>query len=64
MLKHYVGVYDPKTGELQLVEAHELVIRGVARSAATQTESNGIKKQQTVCDSTEVPHSQGYTNVL
>lgn len=31
-LKHYVGVYDPKTGELQLVQARKLIIRSILRS--------------------------------
>ncbi|KAI9748368.1 MAG: DNA-directed RNA polymerase I subunit rpa49 [Candelina submexicana] len=30
-LKHYVGVYDPKTGELQVIEAKKLTIRGTLR---------------------------------
>ncbi|OLN88324.1 DNA-directed RNA polymerase I subunit RPA49 [Colletotrichum chlorophyti] len=31
-LKHYVGVYDPKTGTLKVVEAKKMVVRGVARA--------------------------------
>ena len=33
-LKHYVGVYDPKSGKLQLVQARKLVVRSTLRSAA------------------------------
>ena len=32
-LKHYVGVYDPGTGELQLVQARNLIIRSTLRSS-------------------------------
>ncbi|KAK1637352.1 A49-like RNA polymerase I associated factor [Colletotrichum phormii] len=31
-LKHYVGIYDPETGKLQVVEAKKMVVRGVARA--------------------------------
>ncbi|WQF75453.1 Putative RNA polymerase I associated factor, A49 [Colletotrichum destructivum] len=31
-LKHYVGIFDPKTGTLQVVEAKKMVVRGVARA--------------------------------
>jgi DNA-directed RNA polymerase I subunit RPA49 len=31
-LKHYIGVFDPKTGELSVVEAKKMAIRGVVRS--------------------------------
>ena len=33
-LKHYIGVYDPETGELQLVQARNLIIRSTLRSSA------------------------------
>jgi len=33
-LKHYIGVYDPSTGQLQLVPARKLVILSTLRSAA------------------------------
>lgn len=31
-LKHYIGVYDPETGELQLVQARKLIMRSTLRS--------------------------------
>lgn len=31
VLKHYVGVYDPKTGELQVMPARKIVVRGSVR---------------------------------
>ena len=32
LLKHYLGVFDPKTGDLQVIEAKKMVIRGLVRS--------------------------------
>ncbi|KAJ8064570.1 hypothetical protein OCU04_006899 [Sclerotinia nivalis] len=32
LLKHYVGVYDPKTGKLEVVEARKMVVRGSVRA--------------------------------
>jgi hypothetical protein len=32
LLKHYVGVYDPDTGKLEVMEARKMVIRGVVRA--------------------------------
>ncbi|KAK7415090.1 DNA-directed RNA polymerase I subunit rpa49 [Neonectria punicea] len=43
-LNHFVGIYDPKTGKLQVVEAKKMVMRGVVRakqaSEAAMAESN------------------------
>ena len=30
-LKHYLGLYDPKTGELELIEAKKMVVRATVR---------------------------------
>lgn len=32
LLKHYVGIYDPTTGKLEIVEARSMVIRGILRA--------------------------------
>lgn len=32
LLKHYVGVYDPATGKLQVMEARKMVVRATVRS--------------------------------
>lgn len=31
LMNHFIGVYDPQTGKLQVVEAKKLVVRGVVR---------------------------------
>jgi DNA-directed RNA polymerase I subunit RPA49 len=36
LLKHYVGVYDPESGELQLVEAKRIAIKPVLRATAEE----------------------------
>ena len=33
-LKHYIGVFDPEKGKLQLTEAKKLVVRSTLRSLA------------------------------
>ena len=35
-LKHYIGVYDPEAGKLQLVQARKLVIRSALRSSGDE----------------------------
>ncbi|KAI0969431.1 RNA polymerase I associated factor, A49-like protein [Xylaria arbuscula] len=37
-LKHYIGVFDPATGELSVVEAKKLAVRGVVRSQQPREE--------------------------
>ena len=32
LLKHYIGIYDPESGDLQLVPARNMVMRGVIRT--------------------------------
>lgn len=32
LLKHYVGVYDPETGKMEIMEARKMVVRGVVRA--------------------------------
>ncbi|KAJ6444779.1 RNA polymerase I associated factor [Purpureocillium lavendulum] len=32
LMKHYVGVYDPKTGKLEVVQAKKMVVRGQVRA--------------------------------
>jgi DNA-directed RNA polymerase I subunit RPA49 len=32
LLKHYVGVYDPETGKLEVMEARKMVVRGSVRA--------------------------------
>ncbi|EOD46513.1 putative a49-like rna polymerase i associated factor protein [Neofusicoccum parvum UCRNP2] len=43
LLKHYVGIYDPQTGELKVMEAHKLVLRNTLRS---ETEEMHAQRQQ------------------
>ncbi|TDZ37025.1 DNA-directed RNA polymerase I subunit rpa49 [Colletotrichum spinosum] len=38
-LKHYVGVFDPKTGKLEVVEAKRMVVRGVVRAKQASEEA-------------------------
>ncbi|KAI4235077.1 MAG: hypothetical protein LQ349_003398 [Xanthoria aureola] len=38
LLSHYIGVYDPRSGDLQLMRARKLVLRGSPRSSPTELE--------------------------
>ncbi|RDW70127.1 hypothetical protein BP5796_08524 [Coleophoma crateriformis] len=38
LVKHYVGVYDPETGKVEVMEARKMVVRGVARAQQAATE--------------------------
>lgn len=41
LLKHYVGVYDPETGNMEVIEARKMVVRGSVRAhqASAQDEA-------------------------
>ncbi len=32
LLKHYIGIYDPTTGKMDVMEARKMVVRGVVRA--------------------------------
>ena len=50
LLKHYVGVYDPVSGELQLVQARKLVVRSTLRSSkVVEAAAEEEDKPPTVC---------------
>ncbi len=38
LLKHYIGVYDPDTGKLEVIEARKMVVRGSVRSQQATAE--------------------------
>ncbi|RFU26890.1 hypothetical protein B7463_g9438, partial [Scytalidium lignicola] len=42
-LKHYVGVYNPETGELELMEARKMTVRGLVKSQAAPPEEESAK---------------------
>ncbi|TVY62726.1 DNA-directed RNA polymerase I subunit rpa49 [Lachnellula suecica] len=39
LLKHYVGVYDPETGEMEVMEARRMVVRGVVRAHQAEADN-------------------------
>jgi len=43
-LKDYIGVYDPETGKLQLVQARKAVVRSTLRSVVTSSANNKDKE--------------------
>ncbi|MCJ1413574.1 DNA-directed RNA polymerase I subunit rpa49 [Ptychographa xylographoides] len=54
LLKHYVGIYDPVTGSLQVVPARKLVVRGTLRASTTTKEHNDGSSE----DENEAPQSR------
>ena len=38
LLKHYIGVFDPETGKLEVIEARKMVVRGSVRSQQATAE--------------------------
>lgn len=45
LLKHYIGVFDEQSGQLQLVRSKKIVLRGMVRSARIDTEAKTEKPQ-------------------
>jgi DNA-directed RNA polymerase I subunit RPA49 len=39
LLKHYIGAFDPKTGELQVIEARKMIVRGAVRARQAADEA-------------------------
>jgi DNA-directed RNA polymerase I subunit RPA49 len=48
LLRHYVGVYDPTTGNLQVMEARKMVVRGTVRSQQAEPEAMAERSVLTV----------------
>jgi len=49
LLKHYIGVYDPATGKLQVMEARKMVVRGIVRSQQAEPEAMTERSSASVC---------------
>ncbi|KAI1006993.1 hypothetical protein K3495_g1225 [Podosphaera aphanis] len=54
--RHYVGVFDPKTGQLDVIEARKMVIRGMVRARhhddQNEIVSNNMKEQRNLLGQT------------
>lgn len=50
LLRHYVGVFDPMTGHLQVVEAKKMAVRGTVRSQQASEEAMGQRTERSVSD--------------
>ncbi|KOS19013.1 DNA-directed RNA polymerase I subunit rpa49 [Escovopsis weberi] len=51
LLNHYLGVYDPATGKLQVVEAKKMIVRGAVRAkqvAGSARDENDTKLSMTM----------------
>jgi len=54
LLRHYVGVYDPKTGELQVVPARNVVVRGTLRPPPVPEKGDGSSDEEEVPQSVRI----------
>lgn len=48
LVNHYVGVYDPKTGKMQVVEAKKMILRGAVRAKQASTAAMGERDAKEV----------------
>ncbi|MCJ1478591.1 DNA-directed RNA polymerase I subunit rpa49 [Lambiella insularis] len=46
LLRHYVGVYDPATGELKVVQARKVVVRPTLRSIVAEADDDSSGEEQ------------------
>ena len=44
-MRHYLGIYDPKTGEVQVMEARKLAVRGILKSELAEAEQEEIEEE-------------------
>jgi DNA-directed RNA polymerase I subunit RPA49 len=47
-LNHFLGVYDPKTGKMEVIQAKKMVVRGSVRAKQASAASMGEKTAQQV----------------
>jgi DNA-directed RNA polymerase I subunit RPA49 len=59
LLKHYVGVFDPTTGELQVIESRKVTLRGIVRAQKAGPEAFQEKGDYKVCDPLSTLNPQG-----
>lgn len=49
LLKHYIGIYDPSTGGLQVIESRKMTVRGIVRAQKAAPEAFNEKGDYKVC---------------
>lgn len=50
LVKHYVGIYDPRTGRLEVIEAKKMVVRGQVRAKQAPSSSADNTVKQSIAD--------------
>ncbi|KAL7807373.1 RNA polymerase I associated factor, A49-like protein [Trichoderma aethiopicum] len=50
LLNHFIGIYDPKTGKMEVVEAKKMVVRGTVRSKQVPTSASQQQEKKTMLD--------------
>ncbi|KAJ3496539.1 hypothetical protein NLG97_g2583 [Lecanicillium saksenae] len=59
LLNHFVGIYDPKTGKMEVVEAKKMVMRGAVR--AKQASADAMEEKDTKQSMMELKTDLGQT---
>ncbi|OAR01625.1 hypothetical protein LLEC1_03288 [Akanthomyces lecanii] len=59
LLNHFVGIYDPKTGKVEVVEAKKMVMRGAVRSK--QASADAMEEKNTKQSMMELKTDLGQT---
>lgn len=62
LIKHYIGVYDPATGGLQVIESRKMTVRGIVRAQKAAPEAFAEKGDYKVCYSTILRYANTYKN--
>jgi DNA-directed RNA polymerase I subunit RPA49 len=44
LVRHFIGVFDPKTGKVEVVESKKMVVRGTVRSQKASDDAMRAKK--------------------
>ena len=58
-LKHYIGVFDPNTGQLSVIEAKKMAVRGVVRTQQPPEESMEERTASKVIQPKNIGHLYG-----
>jgi DNA-directed RNA polymerase I subunit RPA49 len=44
LMDHYIGIYDPKSSSLRLIQANRLALRATLRPSAEELKNDAVKK--------------------
>lgn len=62
LVNHFVGIYDPATGKMQVIEAKKMVVRGAVRSKQAAEAEAAEKKLNQACPTVADPRPEPVAN--